>query len=343
MIAVHPRPPRRGDRPQSPGRRRLPVAVSLAPHLSRDARRDDRGHRAADQAASRGGLSRQHRHADRGDRGSDPATPASRRSRARSPTTTACRRRSIGRTARTRNFLRKTRADDGDGFSRRDQRPLPSMRLATIDHRRLLHADRPGVRAAVRPLRRARAAGPTTRSIGVYDDDPFSVAEDATALARRPRGRATTFTFEPPLVETIDCAAAATRCCATKAPTRPCARPISGSTARWLAQSGEEVEDAPVFEEYLNNPRDTEPQNLLTEIYLPLKVTAAGRRCEDPTSPYGLRRGKAQRRLVRRSSKSEGGSTSSAREARKQKARHPYRTPPFYLARLPARSWIAPP
>ncbi len=39
---------------------------------------------------------------------------------------------------------------------------------------------------------------------------------------------------------------------------------------KWLAQSEFEAADAPVFEEYLNNPRDTAPADLLTDIYLPL-------------------------------------------------------------------------
>jgi AraC family transcriptional regulator len=38
----------------------------------------------------------------------------------------------------------------------------------------------------------------------------------------------------------------------------------------WLVQSGKEPGDAPVFEEYLNNPRNTAPNELLTDIYLPL-------------------------------------------------------------------------
>lgn len=38
----------------------------------------------------------------------------------------------------------------------------------------------------------------------------------------------------------------------------------------WLVRSGLEPADAPVFEEYLNNPRDTAPSDLLTDIYLPL-------------------------------------------------------------------------
>lgn len=41
--------------------------------------------------------------------------------------------------------------------------------------------------------------------------------------------------------------------------------------AGWLPGSGEEAADEPVFEEYLNTPRDTAPSELLTEINLPLR------------------------------------------------------------------------
>ena len=40
---------------------------------------------------------------------------------------------------------------------------------------------------------------------------------------------------------------------------------------QWLPSSGRDVADAPVFEEYLNSPRDTPPTELRTNIYLPLK------------------------------------------------------------------------
>jgi AraC family transcriptional regulator len=39
---------------------------------------------------------------------------------------------------------------------------------------------------------------------------------------------------------------------------------------KWLPQSGREPGDAPGLEEYLNNPRDTAPTELLSDIYLPL-------------------------------------------------------------------------
>ncbi len=40
----------------------------------------------------------------------------------------------------------------------------------------------------------------------------------------------------------------------------------------WLANSGYEPADAPVFEEYLNNPKDVPPTALLTDIRLPLEA-----------------------------------------------------------------------
>ncbi len=39
----------------------------------------------------------------------------------------------------------------------------------------------------------------------------------------------------------------------------------------WLVRSGREAANAPVFEEYLNNPREVAPSELLTDICLPLK------------------------------------------------------------------------
>ncbi|MBL9075499.1 AraC family transcriptional regulator [Tabrizicola sp.] len=39
----------------------------------------------------------------------------------------------------------------------------------------------------------------------------------------------------------------------------------------WLPQSGEEPADAPSFEVYLNTPMDTAPEDLITELHLPLK------------------------------------------------------------------------
>ncbi len=39
----------------------------------------------------------------------------------------------------------------------------------------------------------------------------------------------------------------------------------------WLPRSGEEADDRPAFEEYLNNPREVRPSEWRTEVFLPLK------------------------------------------------------------------------
>ncbi|MFH0893192.1 MAG: AraC family transcriptional regulator [Bacteroidota bacterium] len=43
-----------------------------------------------------------------------------------------------------------------------------------------------------------------------------------------------------------------------------------GIYKNWLPQSGYELRDSPGFEKYLNHPDKTKPENLLTEIYVPL-------------------------------------------------------------------------
>ena len=42
----------------------------------------------------------------------------------------------------------------------------------------------------------------------------------------------------------------------------------------WFAQQNFEPGDGPSLEFYLNSPEDTEPDDLLTEIYVPIKETA---------------------------------------------------------------------
>jgi AraC family transcriptional regulator len=39
----------------------------------------------------------------------------------------------------------------------------------------------------------------------------------------------------------------------------------------WLPHSGREPADCPPFEDYLNTPQDTAPNDLLTEIHVPLR------------------------------------------------------------------------
>ncbi|TNF18506.1 MAG: AraC family transcriptional regulator [Rhodobacteraceae bacterium] len=104
---------------------------------------------------------------------------------------------------------------------------------------------------------------------GVYFDDPGAVAEDdLRSFAGFGLASGTA------VPEGLD---------SYEIPAGPCAvlrlkGPYSGLRAAydylygdWLAQSGRDPADRPSYEVYLNSPMDTAPEDLLTEVCLPLK------------------------------------------------------------------------
>jgi AraC family transcriptional regulator len=112
-------------------------------------------------------------------------------------------------------------------------------------------------------------ARPNLRMLGVYYDDPDAVAED------RLRARACVAVdmpaaVDPPLApaEIAGGRYAVLRHKGAYATMRAAYQWLYGT---WLVEAGEEARDAPVLEEYLNNPRDTRPTELLTDVYLPLR------------------------------------------------------------------------
>ncbi len=112
--------------------------------------------------------------------------------------------------------------------------------------------------------------GPATHMVAVYYSDPSSVAEAEL------RSRACVYVdgpvaLEAPVVETDIPGGehAVLRHVGPYADMRSAYNWLYGT---WLPNSGREPGDAPVFEEYLNNPRDTAPADLVTEIWLPLRA-----------------------------------------------------------------------
>ena len=108
-----------------------------------------------------------------------------------------------------------------------------------------------------------------TRSIGIYYDDPQSVskselrsmacitAKEDIALADNtlekiqvPAGKYATVVFKGSYAELE--------------------QPYSWLFGEWLPNSGYETADFPPFEEYLNDPKVTPPNELLTRIHCPL-------------------------------------------------------------------------
>lgn len=113
---------------------------------------------------------------------------------------------------------------------------------------------------------------PDMRSIGLYYDDPTAVPEEKL------RSRAGViadqgFPIESPF-ELTEISAGPYAVLRHKGPYADMRAAYQWLYGEWLPQSGKEAANAPVFEEYLNSPRDTAPAELLTEIYLPLNTVA---------------------------------------------------------------------
>ena len=110
--------------------------------------------------------------------------------------------------------------------------------------------------------------GAQTRTIGIFYDDPFSVAEAEL------RSRACIVVTQPvsvaPPVQQTEIAGGPCAVLRFRGPYATMRAAYQWLYGAWLPRSGEEPADGPVFEEYLNSPRDTAPNDLLTDIYLPL-------------------------------------------------------------------------
>jgi AraC family transcriptional regulator len=108
-----------------------------------------------------------------------------------------------------------------------------------------------------------------TAVVGVYNDDPFSIPEAQL------RSRACLmFDHEvqlDPTVNRIEIPAGPCAVLRHRGPYADMRLAYQWLYGEWLPKSGREVANIPVFEVYLNHPRDTAPADLLVDIYLPLQ------------------------------------------------------------------------
>lgn len=113
--------------------------------------------------------------------------------------------------------------------------------------------------------------GPATRGIGIYYSDTKSLpAAQWRSDACISIGAEVTQAPEATAPRIIDLAGGRHAVLLHKGPYAELHKAYHWLFGTWLPQSGEEPADRPVFEEYLNNPRDLPPQDWLTEINLPL-------------------------------------------------------------------------
>jgi AraC family transcriptional regulator len=149
-------------------------------------------------------------------------------------------------------------------------RPFPALRLAAMRHVGPFEGigavfDRLMVWAGGRGL-----LNEATRSFALYPDDPRTVP---AAQLRSEAG----FTVGPEVagegeVRILDLPAfARVAALRFKGPYAELERAYDWLYGAWLPVSGEEPADAPVMEEYLNDPRALPPAEWLTDVLLPLK------------------------------------------------------------------------
>lgn len=148
-------------------------------------------------------------------------------------------------------------------------RTVPSINVAALAH----SGDYMKITSTFERLSAMAAAqgllGPTTRSFGIYYDDPSATPQDslrADACITLPAGIVPSGEWRVREIR-------AGRYAVTLhvGPYAELERPYTWLYGTWLAESGEEAADAPCIEEYLNDARTVPPTELKTEIWLPLR------------------------------------------------------------------------
>jgi AraC family transcriptional regulator len=110
---------------------------------------------------------------------------------------------------------------------------------------------------------------PQTRSIGVYYDDPAAVpAKELRSAAGISVPAGTTAPDAQAAI--LDITGGRHAVLTHLGPYAELDNAYKWLYREWLPQSGEEPADRPIFEEYLNNPRELPPNEWLTAVCLPL-------------------------------------------------------------------------
>ncbi|MBB3646071.1 AraC family transcriptional regulator [Rhizobium sp. BK619] len=111
-------------------------------------------------------------------------------------------------------------------------------------------------------------ARPEMRMIGVYLDDPDIVPAEKLRSIACVTGSADVPAEAPFERRTIDGGDYAVL--RHKGPYADMHKAYQWLYAEWLPKSGRHLKDSAMFEEYLNNPRDVPPTELMTDIHMPL-------------------------------------------------------------------------
>ncbi|MDC0657686.1 AraC family transcriptional regulator [Leisingera sp. SS27] len=143
----------------------------------------------------------------------------------------------------------------------------PARRLAGLPHKGAYHEIGKSFEAFGAICESRRLWPQVGAVMGVYFDSPGDVAEaDLRSFAG-----AELAGDLPEGLEEVNLPGGRTAVLTYKGPYSGIHSAYDSLFGNWLPASGEEPADQPCYEVYLNNPRDTAPEDLLTEICLPLK------------------------------------------------------------------------
>jgi AraC family transcriptional regulator len=147
-------------------------------------------------------------------------------------------------------------------------RDVPAMQVVTVDHVGSYMQIGKAFDALMGWLAARDLLCPEMRMVGIYYDDPGAVAE---AALRSKAGVVLPRAVEVAAPVSVTLLRGGRYAVLRHTgPYADMAAAYQWLYGEWLVQSGHEAADAPAFEEYLNNPKDTAPSDLVTEICLPL-------------------------------------------------------------------------
>jgi AraC family transcriptional regulator len=148
-------------------------------------------------------------------------------------------------------------------------RSFPALKLAVLDHQGPYLKIGKAFETLGAHLGAQGKIGRGTRMIAFYYDDPTVVAENELRASAGYTLADTSDLASPYRAMEIqpgDCAVLT-----FKGPYSDLHVPWRWIYSEWLVKSDRQPAEAPPFEEYLNDPRQTAPQDLLTNICIPLK------------------------------------------------------------------------
>ncbi len=145
----------------------------------------------------------------------------------------------------------------------------PQRRLAAMPHKGPYHEINRAFQNLTTTMAQRALFGHAGAMVGVFYDDPQSVtaADLRSHAAFEMTGKVD---ITPPL-EAVELQGGRHAVLTYKGPYAELPAAYDQLYAVWLPASGQEPADSPTFEVYRNSPMDTAPDDLVTELYLPLR------------------------------------------------------------------------